>query len=327
MIESQKQAIQNCAARRINRRFAGEIAALSKLKPRRSFQAILFDWVVILVSAGLASYIDHLLGYIIAILLIASRQHALFVLTHEGAHKLIHSKLFINDTISNVFCAFPLFVRTESYRNHHRSHHQFLNTDRDPDWVRKIARSEWQFPQTTLNFSKNLGKYILGYGFVEVCFFILGLNKVSKPYRTAKIAFAAAYYTSALAMLLYFDLFFEFTIFWLIPYAYLLPLLNRVRSIAEHFGLGQNSIFTQSRTIIPPRLEAFFFAPHHVNYHLDHHLVAAVPFYNLPKLHQHFRSFADYRNHAHINDSYSNFGKNSLLTDILKGKAVLNEVY
>jgi len=33
-------------------------------------------------------------------------------------------------------------------------------------------------------------------------------------------------------------------------------------------------------------LQTFFFAPHQVNYHMEHHQYPSVPFFNLPKVHR-----------------------------------------
>jgi fatty acid desaturase len=40
-----------------------------------------------------------------------------------------------------------------------------------------------------------------------------------------------------------------------------------------------------TRTTEATLIERIFIAPYFVNYHLEHHLLCAVPCYNLPKLH------------------------------------------
>jgi fatty acid desaturase len=86
---------------------------------------------------------------------------------------------------------------------------------------------------------------------------------------------------------------------WLagIPEAYLLiwwlPALTgysvvlRIRSIAEHACVADPSDpLRQTRTTLAPGWLRFLVAPHHVNYHLEHHLFMTVPHYNLPEAHR-----------------------------------------
>ena len=46
------------------------------------------------------------------------------------------------------------------------------------------------------------------------------------------------------------------------------------------------NLYRNTRTTKANWLERMLFAPHHVNYHAEHHLMMAAPSYNLPKLHQ-----------------------------------------
>jgi fatty acid desaturase len=82
-----------------------------------------------------------------------------------------------------------------------------------------------------------------------------------------------------------------------IPEAYLLvwwlPALTgyqvvlRLRSIAEHACVPDPSDpLRRTRTTLAPAWLRFFLAPHHVNYHLEHHLFMTVPHYNLPRAHR-----------------------------------------
>ena len=65
-----------------------------------------------------------------------------------------------------------------------------------------------------------------------------------------------------------------------------LPLLVRIRSIAEH-GCLKNSpdMFKNTRTTRAGWLARMTVAPIHVNYHMEHHLMASVPHYRLPQMH------------------------------------------
>ena len=60
-----------------------------------------------------------------------------------------------------------------------------------------------------------------------------------------------------------------------------------------------------TRTVLPFLWEKWFFAPHMVNYHLEHHLYPSVPFYNLPELHAAMMANPTYAARAHMTRGYS----------------------
>jgi len=65
-------------------------------------------------------------------------------------------------------------------------------------------------------------------------------------------------------------------------------LVSRIRQIAEHAAVPD--IFDtdprrHTRTLYINWLERLLVAPHEVNYHLEHHLMASVPIYRLKQLH------------------------------------------
>ncbi len=64
-------------------------------------------------------------------------------------------------------------------------------------------------------------------------------------------------------------------------------LVVRIRSIAEHSMAPDNDDpFRNTRTTHANWLMRALVAPYFVNYHLEHHLLMAVPCYNLPRAHQ-----------------------------------------
>jgi hypothetical protein len=67
----------------------------------------------------------------------------------------------------------------------------------------------------------------------------------------------------------------------------------RLRAIAEHGATTDfSSPLTAARTNIAPAWLAWLIFPHQVNYHIEHHLYASVPHYNLPRLHRELRAAA-----------------------------------
>jgi fatty acid desaturase len=75
---------------------------------------------------------------------------------------------------------------------------------------------------------------------------------------------------------------------WLLPMATWLPLVARIRNIAEHALVRQNEVdpLRQARTTKANLLERALVAPYWVNYHCEHHLFTQVACWNLPKAHR-----------------------------------------
>jgi fatty acid desaturase len=91
---------------------------------------------------------------LIAITLVGAVQQRLATLTHEAAHYMLFHNRLLNEVASELFCMFPIFGTTHSYRVQHLGHHQFPNDpERDPDWV-QMRRSghRFQFPMSRLLF-------------------------------------------------------------------------------------------------------------------------------------------------------------------------------
>jgi hypothetical protein len=61
--------------------------------------------------------------------------------------------------------------------------------------------------------------------------------------------------------------------------------LNSIRFIAEHYDTPwEAGQLAGTRTVISNPLNSFFW--NNINYHIGHHVYPAVPWYNLPRLHQ-----------------------------------------
>ena len=75
---------------------------------------------------------------------------------------------------------------------------------------------------------------------------------------------------------------------WLLPMATWLPLVSRLRNIAEHALIVPNSTdpLRHARTTHAGWLERALIAPYWVNYHGEHHLFTQLPCWALPRAHR-----------------------------------------
>ena len=74
---------------------------------------------------------------------------------------------------------------------------------------------------------------------------------------------------------------------WLAAYLTTFSLFVRIRAMAEHACTAMDpNPFLHTRTTHAGILARLTVAPHHVNYHLEHHLLMTVPHQSLPRMHR-----------------------------------------
>lgn len=278
----------------------------SQVSLPRQLLGLSIDWAMILAAAAVSIYAAHPLVYIASVCLIACRQHAILVYMHEASHYRLSKNILLNDWISDVFAAYPTMLATIDYRKNHLTHHKNTNTDQDPDWARKIPLKEWQYPQTKASILKTFAKQVVVGGYQWLALMIL-LSKNNTPKKI--------YWAGVLVAVTAFGVWPEFLLYWMVPLLTLFPLIQRIRSVAEHFGLSHTHELNGSRNILAGPIESFLFSPHNVNYHLAHHLFPGVPQYNLPELHRDLMQIEVYAELAHNNDSFF-VSKNSVFHDL-----------
>ncbi|MGE3806713.1 MAG: fatty acid desaturase family protein [Gemmataceae bacterium] len=287
------------------REMIADIRALSRVSHYYTPAVVASNWLVIIGCAAITLYWPHPLAGVAAIAVVATRQNALLVLMHEAVHgRMVPSKSW-GDLISNWFCAYPFFVSTEAFRRDHLAHHSNVNTDDDPDLQRKLRRpSEWEFPKTKLELAALLLKDLCGRGLADFASnFIFKLSSFRAAGEASRARFSASlelacYYGLIAVCLTVSGLWLAFVFLWLVPFFTIVPILVRIRSIAEHFALPAETELNSTRNTLCPLWEQLVIAPHGINWHLDHHLFPSVPYYNLPLLHDVLLGVPEYQEMA-----------------------------
>ena len=119
--------------------------------------SISLNWLQIIAAMALFFYFPNVLTFLLSVIVIGSRQFALAVLAHDGAHNLLFSNEKINDFISQWFCAFPLFSDNRPYRPYHLAHHRFTESENDPDLSLSAP-----FPITKASFRRKVIRDLTG---------------------------------------------------------------------------------------------------------------------------------------------------------------------
>jgi fatty acid desaturase len=310
--------------------FTPQIRELTRLKVWRGLLAVALDWAVIICCFWLALRFQHWAVWVAAAIVIATRQHALLVLMHDASHyRLLRNRQW-NDRLSNWLLAYPVFLTTASYRRHHLAHHRYLNTDDDPDLMRKKGIEDWVFPKRRLELASVLLRDLLGINTLTTLKLLVNISKRGRG--TGKNEASAAknsgtrttgssygivlYYTLCLAAILYSGMWLPVLLLWFVPALTLMAMILRLRIIAEHFGVPNRTQLDMSRNTLYSIPERILFAPHNVGYHLDHHLHTAIPFYNLPRFHRLLSSIPSYQQQSKRSDTFWGLSSSTVLKDI-----------
>ena len=282
-----------------------ELKKLSVLQPWSTVAAMALDWSVIVAAIALSSHFGGVWLYLLAVVVIAGRMHGLGVLMHEAAHFRFLRDRQMAEMVADLFVAWPIMATVNGYRQNHLAHHQHTNTEKDPDWVVKLGKAAYTFPQEAWVMILNLLGYLVAINSLRDLAHILprlAQAEQTRRYRLARLA----YYLGAATLMTLLGVWKGFLFYWVVPYLTMFPLFFYVRGVAEHFGsMDYEEELGSTRTVIPYFWERWFFAPHNINYHLEHHLFPGVPFYNLPKLRAALMRDETYRANAHVTRGYA----------------------
>ena len=109
-----------------------DLKAFCRVDDRWAFASIALDYAIVLAAAVTASWLDHALITLLAMVIIAGRQSALQGLVHSACHFSLFSRRKRNETLEFLF-AYPIFDSVSVYRRQHLEHHrafELQTTDR-----------------------------------------------------------------------------------------------------------------------------------------------------------------------------------------------------
>lgn len=263
--------------------------------------AVAWTWLVIAGCLAAVVLVPHPAVFVVAVILVGGRQLALAVAMHEAAHGTLFASRWCNEVLVDWLCARPVWSDVARYRAHHLGHHAHTGTARDPDLGLALAE-----PMSRGSLVRKLLRDITGLSGLRRVLGLLAMDAELLAYdvggnpRRAKRQSTGAHLRALarniwrpllanavlLAILAALGHAWVFSV-WAVAYLTMFSLVVRVRSLAEHACTAQtDDQLRNTRTTHASLLARMTLAPLHVNFHLEHHLLPTVPYWQLPALHR-----------------------------------------
>ena len=260
------------------------------LSSRSSFKGLallLHCWLV--TGLAIATGVAWPITIPLMVMMVGTRQLGLFVLMHDAAHGLLHPNRRINDRAAMWFGGSELHI----YRPYHLQHHRFVQQTADPDLVLSAP-----FPVSPASLRRKIVRDLTGQTFIKQRFGALADKiRALKPNESAWTLITLEMKaqrvflitnTIGFALFTAAGLWWAWLLMWLLPMATWLPLVSRLRNIAEHALIVENSTdpLRHARTTHANLFERALIAPYWVNYHCEHHMFTHIPCWHLPAAHR-----------------------------------------
>jgi fatty acid desaturase len=259
----------------------------------RGMWLVAHAWGTIIAAVALVTIWPNPLTWLIAVMIVGTRQLGLAILMHEAAHGGLHANKAINEFVGQWLCAVPVGADLASYRAYHLQHHRFTQQPEDPDLSLSAP-----FPISKESYRRKAIRDLTGQTFVKQRLPLL--RSLFEPVKDEPISHESFVSTGRDKMLrflgvnaLLFALFWLadagiwYVGVWLVGMATWLSFVTRIRNIAEHActSTGEDP-FSHARTTLAGPIERALIAPYWVNYHAEHHLFMYLPCYRLPEAHR-----------------------------------------
>jgi fatty acid desaturase len=210
---------------------------------------------------------------------------------HEAGHGSLFKTKSLNAWVGQWLCALPTLGDLESYARGHASHHRFAGTSADPDLPnyraypinKRSLYRKWRRDLTGQTGLKLLITLASGAGSQ------MSKETVGTTNLLAKQLFVHLVFASILIALGVGWTWFVWMGVFLTSYMWVV----RLRQVGEHAVVPDpldTDVRMNTRTVDAPLWQRFLVAPNNVNFHMEHHFMAGVPCYNLPKLRALLRS-------------------------------------
>ena len=290
-----------------------EIKELTTTSDLHGAWAVGSTWTVIVMTFGTVAYSweylptwGKILICALALAILAGRQLAMAILMHDASHHSLFKTKWLNTHLTDWLCARPIWNDVSKYRPYHLKHHAKTSQPDDPDLG---LVKNFPITQSSLfrKFFRDLNgqsglKFLAGRVLMDLELLEWSVSNDPKPIPRddrSNLELAKNLLKNSSGMLISNAAIFsalwasghpKLYLLWPLAYITPFPLFIRIRAMAEHAGLEtSHSALSNTRTTRAGWLARALVAPIHVNYHIEHHLMASVPHQKLGRMHQMLR--------------------------------------
>ena len=290
-----------------------EIKELTTTSDLQGALAVGSTWTVIVMTFGTVAYSweylptwGKVLMCALALAILAGRQLAMAILMHDASHHSLFKTKWLNTHLTDWLCARPIWNDVSKYRPYHLKHHAKTSQPDDPDLG---LVKNFPITQSSLfrKFFRDLNgqsglKFLAGRVLMDLELLEWSVSNDPKPIPRgdrSNLELAKNLLKNSSGMLISNAAIFsalwasghpKLYLLWPLAYITPFPLFIRIRAMAEHAGLEtSHSALSNTRTTRADWLARALVAPIHVNYHIEHHLMASVPHQKLGRMHQMLR--------------------------------------
>ena len=290
-----------------------EIKELTTTSDLQGAWAVGSTWTIIVMTFGTVAYSweylptwGKVLMCALALAILAGRQLAMAILMHDASHHSLFKTKWLNTHLTDWLCARPIWNDVSKYRPYHLKHHAKTSQPDDPDLG---LVKNFPITQSSLfrKFFRDLNgqsglKFLAGRVLMHLELLEWSVSNDPKPIPRgdrSNLELAKNLLKNSSGMLISNAAIFsalwasghpKLYLLWPLAYITPFPLFIRIRAMAEHAGLEtSHSALSNTRTTRAGWLARALVAPIHVNYHIEHHLMASVPHQKLGRMHQMLR--------------------------------------
>jgi fatty acid desaturase len=252
---------------------------LSRRTPWPWLRDAVLDWAVIAGTLGFVHAFSNPVTWLLALLVIGNRQHALAILGHDGTHFTLSHDRRLNDLLTNLLAFWPVGLTVSGYRSLHFRHHKHTGTEDDPELGHKRSRSpQWDLPAKPSRILKYAMIDVVGGSLPDY----LIILRYSKPDKRSEYLPLLCFHAAAIALLALSGLWWA-GLLWYAGLATTFMMSFRLRLWLEHQGTDDTL-----RLALTPWQGALL-APHKAWHHWEHHKYPAIPYHRLPAARQRLR--------------------------------------
>jgi fatty acid desaturase len=253
---------------------------LRQISNWRNVGTVVMVWGWVVAIAAAARLIDTWWSWAMAFVFMAPMHARFLILMHEAAHKLLFSNKRANDLVGTWLIGYPAFSPIGIYRRSHFAHHREEFGPEEPDIPFYSGYRTSPHVMRRRLFRDAVG--ISGWKNLKPLF--RGLKSpVARPAAIgilgSQIPLIGLYWVAT-------GRWYAYIVLWFAPYMTGWRVINRLRAIAEHGGLGASSDRRQTTHHVRQSwLACFWMVPFHTGWHLAHHVDMGIPWRNLPAFH------------------------------------------